>query len=498
MPKEYTAKVKPTFKQSLALQSLLDDEHKYVFFGGGAGGGKSFLGCVWLLLSCYKHEGSKWFIGRNELKRLMSSSFVTWTKACELYKVPKGDWSLNGQYNYIEFKNGSRIDLLDVKYLPKDPLYERFGSTEYTGGWLEEAGEIDFGAFDVLKTRIGRHKNKEYDLLPKMFVTCNPKKNWLYTKVYRPHRDGRLDPEYLFIQSLYKDNPYTADSYEEQLEGIEDKTTKQRLMFGNWEYDDDPGTLLEYDEIVDIFTNPEIPSKEKFISVDVARHGKDRAVVMYWEGFTVKEIKVLPKCSLDLLVEVIKDLSRDKVVTRRSIIADEDGVGGGVVDMLKCKGFINNATPVQPLASKYDVSYKVNYANLKTQCAYILVDKIKHGEVSVCDERYRDYIIEELEQLKRKDVDKESRVALISKEEVKDNIGRSPDFLDAMIMRMYFEVNKSEEKTTLQEYEKSVEGVVDTGGHSPKPQNELGYTRDEMEKLKAYERSVQSFLHTPF
>ena len=117
----------------------------------------------------------------------MGSTYITFLKVCKHHKIPKTDWKLNGQYNYIEFFNGSRIDLLDVNEIPSDPLYERFGSLEYTGGAIEEAGEVAFGAFDVLKTRIGRHNNFNNDVvIPKMLITCNPSKNWLYKEVYRP------------------------------------------------------------------------------------------------------------------------------------------------------------------------------------------------------------------------------------------------------------------------------------------------------------------------
>lgn len=44
--------------------------------------------------------------------------------------------TLTGKDNFIELGNGSRIDLLDLQYQPRDPLYERFGSLEYTGGWI--------------------------------------------------------------------------------------------------------------------------------------------------------------------------------------------------------------------------------------------------------------------------------------------------------------------------------------------------------------------------
>jgi len=136
--------------------------------------------------------------------------------------VPKEDWTLKGQYSYIEFKNESRIDLLDLKFLPSDPLYERFGSLEYSDGAIEETGEIDFLAYDVLKTRIGRHLNKELGIRPTIALTGNPKKNWTYTTFYQPWKNGTLPANVKFIQALYGDNPYTATEYEVQLQSISD------------------------------------------------------------------------------------------------------------------------------------------------------------------------------------------------------------------------------------------------------------------------------------
>ena len=161
---KFVISIKPTLKQQEMWNKLKDHATQFLLFGGGAGGGKSWIGCEWELLMCIAYPGTKWFIGRNELKRLMASTFITFKKVCTLHKIPNSCWKLNSQYNYIEFWNGSRIDLIDVAYKPSDPLYERFGSVEYTGGWLEEVGEIKAKAFDVLKSRIGRHLNDKYNL----------------------------------------------------------------------------------------------------------------------------------------------------------------------------------------------------------------------------------------------------------------------------------------------------------------------------------------------
>ena len=90
--------------------------------------------------------------------------------------------------------NGSRIDLLDLDFQPRDPLYERVGSLEYTNGFLEEAPEMVFGAFDIMKTRVGRHRNEEFGLPGKIFLTGNPSKEWPYRIYYKPWKEDKLKP----------------------------------------------------------------------------------------------------------------------------------------------------------------------------------------------------------------------------------------------------------------------------------------------------------------
>lgn len=134
-----TADGKQHEKQNEALRILTDDEHAEFLYGGAAGGAKSWTGAAWLLFMSLCFPETKWFIGRAELKRITQSTYITFKKVCTRYGVPDEIWSYNGQYNYIEFYNGSRIDFLDLKYIPSDPLYERYGSIEFTGGWIEEA-----------------------------------------------------------------------------------------------------------------------------------------------------------------------------------------------------------------------------------------------------------------------------------------------------------------------------------------------------------------------
>lgn len=432
-----TITLQPTPKQHLVYEALKVKEE--VFFGGGAGGGKSWLIAESRLINAIRFPGYRSFIGREELKRLMQSTFITWGKVCQHHKIPQGMWKLNGQYNYIEFTNGSRIDLLDLKFIPSDPLYERFGSTEYTDGAIEEAGEVHPLAKEVLKSRIGRHKNKEFGLNATLLITGNPKKNWTYKDYYKRWKDGNLEDNKAFIQSLYKDNPYTAEEYGKQLGQIKDKIMRMRLKDGIWEYDADPCVLIKYDHISDLFTNTVDYQEEKFITIDVARFGNDKTVVMLWQGLFVYKIIVYEKQDLETTKEKIRQLAADEKIPYSRIIADESGVGGGLVDGLSgIKGFLGGSKPIIR-DGKEDIE---NYQNLRTQCFYVLAEYITGHKIGIeCeDEKMKQDIVEELEQIKSVDSETEGKLKIIGKDEVKENIGRSPDYSDCLSMRMWFEI----------------------------------------------------------
>lgn len=93
-------------------------------------------------------------------------------------------------------------------------------------------------------------------------------------------------------------------------------------------------------------------------------------------------------------------------------------MGGGVVDMIGCKGFLNNSSPIQPRSTKWDPTHKVSYANLKTQC-YFELQKYIH-KISLIDDQYKQRIIEELDVVCQ--ADSESSLKITSKEAIKKKI----------------------------------------------------------------------------
>lgn len=421
----------PNKKQFDCLKLLYDKTTKYPLFGGGAGGGKSWLGCEWEAAMCLNFPGVRYFMGREELKSLKETTVKTFFKMAKHHGI-SDTFRYYEHYSSIRFHNGSEIALLELKYIPSDPMFERFGSTEYTGGLIEEAGEVHFNAFDTLKSRVGRQLNEKYNIPKKVLVTCNPKKNWLYHTFYKPWKESRLEEGYAFVQSLALENDKIDKGYVESLDEIKDKTLKKRLKYGEWDYEDDPLCLVTYDNVVNIFSNEFVPHGEKCITADIARFGVDKVKIRVWSGLRVIEKISREKIRITDTANEIKRLAMKHHIPMSRVLVDEDGVGGGVVDILHCKGFVANSSPL----------FGENFDMLKSQCGYKLAALIEENSLYECEQSpaEREVIIEELEQLKRKSEDSDKKQGLMPKEKIKDLIGRSPDDLDTFIMRAFFEL----------------------------------------------------------
>ena len=418
-------------KQKNAVYYLKDNKTKELLYGGAAGGGKSALGCLWLIECCQKYPGSRWLMGRAKLKALKETTLNTFFELSSNLGI-SDQFTYNAQTNVIYWANGSEILLKDLFLYPSDPNFDSLGSLEICGAFIDECNQVVYKAWQIVTSRC-RYKLNEFNIIPKVLGSCNPAKNWTYKEFYKRNRDNILSNTKKFIQALPTDNPHLPKSYLESLLAL-DKNSKQRLYYGNWEYDDDPSTLIDIDSISD-YWNPNHLKGEgnMYMTIDVARKGKDKTVFRVWHGWLVVYRYEIAKSGLDVVVRKAKELQLKYKVSNSNTIADEDGVGGGVIDFLNCKGFVNGSKALND----------ENYNNLKSQCGYKMAQKIVSREVGeICDNaEVKSITSEEMEQVKQKDIDKDGKVALIGKDIVKQMIGRSPDEWDSIMMRYYFELS---------------------------------------------------------
>ena len=238
-------------KQAIAyyhLTETFDPVTNEVFYGGGAGSGKSYLGAYWHLERRLKYPGTRGVVGRESLTDLRDTWLVSLYKLCaQLKLVPGYHFKYNGQLNQILWYNGSRTILKELRYLPSDPNFDRLGSTEYTDAIIEEAPQIQERAFDVINSRL-RWDLRKHGLVPKILLTGNASESWVRNK-YVCDDDGNIAPLQLHKNGKFMGQPYQEivlatvednpdpefrEDYIQQLERISSEYDKERLRYGNW------------------------------------------------------------------------------------------------------------------------------------------------------------------------------------------------------------------------------------------------------------------------
>lgn len=440
-------------KQLQAVEYWIDDESEEILYGGAKGGGKSFLGCSLIFGDALIYPETHYFIARKELNDLRKYTIPSIHEVFGKWGLKIDDYAtFNGQDNCYNLTNGSKVYLIACKHEPSDPLFERFGSMQMTRGWIEEGGEVEENAKANLWLSIGRWKNKDYGLKKKLLITANPKKGWMKRDFVEPYKQGTLQKQRKYIQAFATDNTYLPEDYLETLSSEKDSVRRQRLWEGNWDYEDNIDSLISSDALTDTFSNNIVKDSNRYLIVDVARGGKDSTVFSYWEGLQLYKIEKFQKQDTFQTEQKVKDKASEHRVPYSHIMIDEDGIGGGVVDHLfGVKGFMANSSPLPTLneirqrQSKINNSFvqKANFRNLKAQCGFKLSELINEHKVSFQVPEYRDEIITDLSAMLRdKKPDGEGKLELRSKDDVKLEIGRSPDVGDTILMRTWFELAK--------------------------------------------------------
>jgi hypothetical protein len=421
-----------TKKQSQAWRLLTDNITNEVLYGGAAGAGKSWLGCLYITTLCLQYKGIRCLIGRTVLTQLKMTTLNTLFETLQSMNLKSGEhYTYNGQSNVITFQNGSEIILKDLQYQPSDPNFDSLGGLELTAVFVDEAAQISQLAYNILKSRI-RFKLNEYGLIPKMLMTCNPGQVWLKKVFYLPYIQDSLPDNMKFVPALPLDNPHLPASYIEMLKTLP-SAQRKRLLEGDWNYMDESDNLFDFDSISNsVFKSVPQGTDKKYISVDVARFGSDRSVAIVWNGLVVLEVLVYSKLSTVELSSEIKELIAKYGVHPNNVVVDSDGVGGGVADQIRGTNFINNSRPL----------HEQNFSNLKSQCYVKLSELFKEGKISlnILDPNIVDELTQELLAIKLKDMDKDNKVQVQSKDEMKKILGKSPDLSDALMMRMYYEI----------------------------------------------------------
>lgn len=170
---------------------VIESDRRFVLAAAGTGGGKTYVGPIWLWQEIAKHPTESFIIVAPTYKVLRDATIPSWMN------IVRGT-ALEGEYKksdgqYILPTGG-------VIYLASADKPDSIEGKHVKAIWADEAGQYDFWAWVVLQARVGSKLGRV------LFTTTPYGLNWLFTEVYLRWKNG--DPDYGVINWGTIDNPW--------------------------------------------------------------------------------------------------------------------------------------------------------------------------------------------------------------------------------------------------------------------------------------------------
>lgn len=258
-----------------------------------------------------------------------------------------------------------------------------------------------------------------------------------------------------FIKADLKYNKKLLKSDPGYLAGLHNQTEeiKARELDGNWNFMEMGDDMIKMSHMERCYRNDQmIGDGIHRATCDIAFTGGDNCVLFHWIGWHVADVFV---CQLDAVktCSAIAAKLTEWGVTEPNLIYDLNGLGQTF------KGAFPKATPFNNVEA-VEEKYRNIYDNIKSQCAYLFAQKIHNAEISfneaMLDAKFsgkgfegralRD-ILQSERKCVRQDMSKlDKGWCLIKKSQMKHLVKHSPDFFEALIMRMYPEVKHKKVK----------------------------------------------------
>lgn len=254
--------------------------------------------------------------------------------------------------------------------------------------------------------------------------------NWMH----QLKQKALTDKEYAYFKITAWDAVNEGILEEEEIlqaqRDLPPKVFKQLYLAEEQESDDQ---LCTFDAINSLWTNTHAEKGQMYITADIALHGSDKFILIVWDGFNIVDYTEVDKCEANEVTALIESKANKFKVMRGNIVYDADGLGSFL------RGYLSGAKPFNNGGKAIEERYK----NLKSECGYKFAYWVNKGLINIACEVPKTKFIKELECLQSYELDKDGKMQLLPKIKIKELIGHSPDILDALVMRVYFNIQKT-------------------------------------------------------
>ena len=285
------------------LDYLYDYSHRWEFWCGSAGSGKSYTIAQKIIMRCCK-EKIRVLVCRRYATTLRNSCFA-------LFKEILAKWNLTSYVNVketdmsITFPNGSQIIMCGL-----DTEEKLLSLTNISTVWVEEAYEVEKSKVEQLNLRMrGTALNQQ------IILSWNPisKNSWLYNyTVEQPPINS------IFIHSTYKDNPFLNQEYIAALDEMEIRNPAKYRVYGRGEWGVDTEGLVLTNWRAEEFDAMALASQGLVLSCGMALGWIDKSAIkdtLYdRKNKTIYVFNEFYKsgCQLSELAQAIKDMNLQK------------------------------------------------------------------------------------------------------------------------------------------------------------------------------------------
>lgn len=469
-------------------EKVLLADSDIVIIGGKRGGGKSFVALYKAMYNIYNPD-----VGCYAFRRFEDDVKRGPWKAC--HPIYRGFGTFKEATYEFSFLNGKGCTMKMEHLADLGKVSDRLRGAELAYAMLEEVTEHTRDNVDILWDIASVNRNTA-GIKSQLLCTCNPvgwsnklRKllEWYIdpeSDTVIPERDGKV--RYMFNYGTDITEIAWGDSWEEVyanerahekidlllmgsdlepkdliltlqfIEGdfadnkilqIADKRYVAKLatkgganvvndMRGIWRDVDSGTSLVSLDDLNNFFNNVEQRDGVMRASADVALSG-DFFVIFAFDGHHIVDMEAWRGVFSDEVVTFVKNFLKKNGVREENFTYDSNGLG------LWLEGYFRRA---QKFNNKSAPSDPRLWNNLKSECAEKFIKDLKDCKFSIdqnvlmrkfTDGKHhtfttQDRLTSERLALKRKD--DAQRFEIIAKQQMKDEVGHSPDFVEALFM----------------------------------------------------------------
>lgn len=391
----------------LDVYKPLFEKKRYKCFCGGRGSGKSFHICVYLTFVA----------SRTKVKILCVRQFMNSISESSKSQIEE-IIELSGTYDHWIITNTEIIHkTTGSRFI--------FRAAERNVGSIKSINDVDIMFWEEADSATQESLDTILPTIRKEGSQCifawNPKSR------SQPINQMFLEnshPDALVVHTTYLDNPYISSTFVDEANHM--KATNPMLY--KHIYMGDYLDVADLHMVTSIRTGvaQSYPNDGVYFGVDIARSGGDATCICVRKGRNILKMRELHNVDIDKLVPELQGLINQYKPCQINI--DSTGHGAWVSDALKSNGII-----VKEINFASSAHADTRYANMRTEL-YGLADKFfADGGVIPANDQH---LYNELD-ASMYTLDNKNRIKLIGKDELKRQLGRSPDRADSFVLSLY-------------------------------------------------------------